>query len=307
MARLDNRVNVVYNMKEQIHGKGKDMILLSCIVLLAAASAVGVTIAACLGGLWCIPLFLSCFAGGFVAYILLYLLVLLLVSLVFKRLTPKEKAHPILNLLITQTLRALCFLGRVKIRCEGKELLPKDGRFLFVSNHRSMFDPIITLVSLRESPMVFISKPENMKLPLVGGFIHYAGFLAIDRNNPRNAIRTVNTAAQRLADCPGLTAVGVYPEGTRNRAGQEPLLPFHDGVLMIAQKAKTPIVVASTVGTENITHNFPFRRTNVQLRILTVIPAEEVTETRVHPLSERVRDILLDALTAENKSFNRDV
>ena len=50
-----------------------------------------------------------------------------------------------------------------------------------------------------------------------------------------------------------VVSVGVYPEGTRNRDGS--LLPFHDGVFIIARKADVPIVVATIDGTEKIPYN----------------------------------------------------
>ena len=60
---------------------------------------------------------------------------------------------------------------------------------------------------------------------------------------------------------------------------------------LIAQKARAPLVVASIRGTETIGRNFPWRHTDVYLRICEVIPAEELKGFTA-AVSERVRAIL---------------
>ncbi len=71
-------------------------------------------------------------------------------------------------------------------------------------------------------------------------------FLPIDRENPRKAIPTINRAAKLLKEQE--VSVGIYPEGTRGKDCR--LLPFHNGVFKIAQKAEAPIAVLSITGTE---------------------------------------------------------
>ena len=83
-----------------------------------------------------------------------------------------------------------------------------------------------------------------MKIPAVGQFLHKAGFMGIDRENDRAALRTILAAAEYIKQ--DIASVGAYPEGTRNRG--EGLLPFRDGVFKIAQKAHAPIVVAAIKG-----------------------------------------------------------
>ena len=85
-------------------------------------------------------------------------------------------------------------------------------------------------------------------------------------------------------------SVGVYPEGTRSRTGE--LLPFHSGVLKIAQQAHVPVVVAAIQGVEGISRNFPLRRTNVRLDILETLPADYVAHCRSAALGNEIRDTL---------------
>ena len=162
-----------------------------------------------------LPMFLGLFAAFFLAVIFLYVLGLLIVSFFLRSEKPVEKDYPVVRFFLVETLRALCTVSRVKVRLEGAEKLP-EGRFLFVSNHRSLYDGIVAIVAFRKIPMAFIAKPGIMRAPLIGNFARYCGFMPIDREDARSAIRTVNAAADLMKR--DLCSVGIYPEGTRNRA-----------------------------------------------------------------------------------------
>jgi len=177
---------------------------------------------------------------------------------------------------------------RVKVRVNGTEKLPKAQKLLFVGNHRSNFDPIITWYSLRDWKIAYISKASNFKIPIFGRIIRRCCFMVIDRENPRKAIGTINSAGELLKS--GEVSIGVYPEGTRSKTGE--LLPFHNGVLRIAQKANASIAVVILKGTEKIYKNYPFHRTYVEMTIAEVIPSEQVSSTRSAELGDKVRNII---------------
>ena len=227
--------------------------------------------------------------GGFVGWLFLYILGLFIFSLLVDKKKPRTKDHPFARFLIAETLRLVCQLARAKITVEGLEKMP-EGRFLLVSNHRSMFDPLVALVAFKKYPLAFVTKPENLKIPLVGGIMRYCCFLPINRENPRDAIRAINSAAGLIRN--DTLSMGIYPEGTRNK-GESPLLPFHGGVLMIAQKAGgVPIVAVTVENTEKVAKNFPFRRTDIRLKVCTVIPAQEVLASRTDDLSAKLYEAM---------------
>ena len=183
-------------------------------------------------------------------------------------------------LLHTATTAALKLLG-VRIHVSGMEKVPQNTRFLLVSNHRSNFDPIVTWHVLRKYDLAFVSKPENFKIPMFGRIIRKCCFLPIDRVDSRNAIVTINKAADLIkADT---VSMGIYPEGTRSR--EENMLPFHNGVFKIAKKADVPVVVITVTGTDNI-HKRLFRGTDVRLNVVDVIPAKKVAVMKTAELGE---------------------
>ena len=109
-------------------------------------------------------------------------------------------------------------------------------------------------------------------------------FLPIDRENARNALTTINAAANLIRA--HVCSFAIYPEGTRSKSGE--LLPWHAGSLKIAQKANVPIVVGTVEGTERIARNVPWRRSHVYVRIREVIPAETVKATTTNALTEDI-------------------
>ncbi len=230
--------------------------------------------------------------AGFIGWLFLYILSLFIFSLFIDKEKNHTKDRPFVRFLMAETVRLVCQLARVKIVTEGLEKMP-EGRFLLISNHRSMFDPLVSLVAFKRYPLAFVTKPENLRLPLVGGIIRYCCFLPIDRSNPRGAIRAINAAAELIKT--DTISVGIYPEGTRNK-GDDVLLPFHGGVLMIAQKAAVPVVAVTVENAEKVPKNFPWRRTVIKLTVCDVVPAEEVTTSRTDDLSKKLYDVMEDQL-----------
>ena len=178
-------------------------------------------------------------------------------------------------------------LIRIHIRVTGKDMLPK-GRFLLVCNHRSKFDPILSWHIFAKENLSFISKPENFKVPIYGRLIHRCCFLPIDRENPRNAIKTVKQAVRLIDE--DIASVAVYPEGTRNYG--EELLPFHNAMFKIAQKANVPVVVMTVKGTYEIQKNFPLHKSAVDMDVLGVISVETVKALKTNELGDMVAEMM---------------
>ena len=232
---------------------------------------------------------------------LLYILFLAVCALLVD--TKKEYEHdsPFYRRLLYGATACCIRLLHIHIHVDGMEKLPKDGRFLLVCNHRSNFDPILTWQVMKERNLAFVSKAENFEIPIFGRLIRRCCFMPIDRSDPGKALSTIKTATEILQK--GDMAVGVYPEGTRNRQGG--LLPFHTGVFRIAQKAHAPIVVMAIHGTENIYRNVLRRRSDVYIDAVDVIPADEVKAMKKNEISDRVRLVL--EKDEKGKNYGKEV
>lgn len=236
-----------------------------------------------LAALYLILLFLA----GFLAAFLIFYFVQLIISLFLDGGKSADKPRPYCVWAMVQTAELICFFCRLRIHVTGEELLPSDTRYLFVSNHRSNLDPIIVMNRLQAQHIAFVSKPSNMKIPIVGSFVRQCCFLPIDRENARNAVATINAAADYLKK--GTVSVGIYPEGTRSKS--ENMLPFHAGSFKIAQKAGAPVVVAAVRGTEKAHSGFP-RMTDVYIEIIGVIDADEAGNTKTVDMAVKVEKMI---------------
>ena len=180
------------------------------------------------------------------------------------------------------------------VKFEGEEKIPK-GRFVLIQNHLAMFDPIATIAYLGKYEIGFITKPENFRLPIINKFMHRICCIAIDRENARNAVKSINAAAENVKN--DICSMAIYPEGTRARDGK--MLPFHSGSFKIATKSGAPLVI-TTVDNTNLVHkNAPFRRTKVTLRICEVISAEEVSSSTTAELSKKAYRTMLESLGSD--------
>ena len=260
--------------------------------LLAAAAGIGAFLAGLL--LWQAALV---FVGAFLGLNLLYAVFWVCVAQTVDDTKPIEKQRPIYRFGCANIAGWLCQWFGVRIHLRGTELLPETDRFLLVCNHRSGFDPIVTEYALRRWNIAFITKPSNLKIPLIAKLAYGAGFLPIDRENDREALKTILRAAGYLKQ--GLFSVCVYPEGTRSRTGE--LLPFHAGSFKIAQKANVPVAVAAIRGSEKVVSHFLRRPKDIYLDILEVIPAEQVKAMGTQELAAHSRNLIESALSREAK------
>ncbi len=239
--------------------------------------------------LWAVPLM---FVGFCVAWFLLYVLLLVAVSLCTDTKKEYDSRSKFYRTQIIIIVGIILSFYRVKVKVEGAELIPADSRWLLVSNHRSMFDPIATIWALRKHDLSFVAKPSIFKIPVVNEFLTRDFFLSVDRENNREALKTILKCADFIKR--DITSMAIYPEGTRSKDGN--MLPFRSGAFKIAQRAKVPVVVSTIEDTDIVTKRFPRRSTIVTLTIHTVFDAETVAALSTNELSDKAHEIMLSHL-----------
>ena len=236
--------------------------------------------------LWLLPIGL----GAYVALNALFFLGLWFSTIFLPKKDPIDKPrnfYGIIQFVCDWAMTAL----RVKINFKGMEKFP-DEPFVLVSNHISNFDPVVVLAKVKGRKIAFISKPSNFKIPVAGPYTHNAGFLAIDRQNAIKAMRTIKRAAELIVS--EQMIMGIYPEGTRSKTGE--LLEFKEGAFLLAKRAKAPVVVITTKGTNQIAKRMILKATKVDLEVIEVIDKETVQDMKLSDLSARVRESIANAL-----------
>lgn len=198
-----------------------------------------------------------------------------------------EKDNAFLRILSYHTMDCILEFFRFRVKGDGLEKIPEEP-CVIVCNHLSRFDPMVTFVLMKGRRLGFISKKENMRIPIAGPIIQKIGFLPLDRENPLRAMRTIHQGAKMVSE-KGFT-MGIYPEGTRSLNGE--LLEFKTGAFVMAKKAKCPMVIAKIEGTNGYHGRFPFRRTTTVFSVLEILSADAVKEKKAEDLSDYAKKII---------------
>jgi 1-acyl-sn-glycerol-3-phosphate acyltransferase len=135
----------------------------------------------------------------------------------------------------------------------------------YVSNHQGQFDPIL-LMAVLERPMTFISKVENLKLPVIGRWGKLIGFITFKREEFDANVTMLRQSVRTLKEG---RSVLIFPEGTRSKSNA--LLEFKPGALLPAYLAKVPIVPVTQIHTHELDK---FRRHKNMLRVIVGRPID---------------------------------
>ena len=243
--------------------------------------------------LWLMPVL---FLGFYLLLLLIAVLILWAFSAVVDMEKPQEEDSKLYRRVMYLYIEALIPLVGLKIETAGLENTPKEGRFLLVCNHQNESDPGILLHYFKKSQLAFISKRENKTMIVVGPFMHKILCQLVNRENDREALKTILKCIQLIKE--DKVSVGVFPEG--GILVKDKLSHFRSGVLKIAQKTGVPIVVCTLKGTSDLFHNMKrLKRTHVRLHLVDVIPAEEVKSANTVELGDKIYRMMLDDLGEE--------
>lgn len=129
-----------------------------------------------------------------------------------------------------------------KVIAIGEENIPKDSAVLYVGNHRSYFDIVLTYVRVPR-PTGYVSKKEMLRWPLLNIWMKNLHCLFLDRKNIKEGLKTILAGVEKVKS--GIS-ICIFPEGTRNRV-PDTFLPFHEGSFKIAEKGNVPIIPMTIV------------------------------------------------------------
>lgn len=268
--------------------------LLPVITLLSAIIAVLFFVFNAVNQLYWIPVV---FAASFVALFLCFLTFLFICTRFINTKQKCVKHSPFYRSCANIIMDFVEQWLRIKLHVSGMEILPSE-KFLLVGNHRGAMDPLLTMNLLREYNMGFVAKKIFFKIPIISRLMHKCFCLSLDRGNSRKDLKTIKEAIELIKS--QTASIGIYPEGTRNPTNE--LLPFMHGAFKIAKKAECPVVVAVIRNPEMIMKNAPLRKTDVYLDFIGVLDKDFVNENTTVQISEKVRDMINEALLERKKN-----
>ena len=174
--------------------------------------------------------------SSFVILFLIFSIPLLIVEWIIGKFNMDLKNRTSLAI-VNWAFRGCLRLAGVTVTVLGEENVPLDRSVLYVANHRSYFDILLTYVRVPR-PTGYVAKKEMLKAPLLSNWMKNLHCLFLDRDNLKEGLKTILTGVEEVKS--GIS-VCIFPEGTRNK-DEETFLPFHAGSFKIAEKAGCPIV-----------------------------------------------------------------
>ena len=167
----------------------------------------------------------------------------------------------------------------------NKEYIPKEGSIVIAGNHKHLFDQCLTIIATKR-PIHYMAKKEYFDNKKVAWFFKGTGCISVDRKNKDPKAKE---AALDVLNDGG--AIGIFPEGTRNRT-EALLLPFKFGAVSLALKTDSYIVPFA------ITGDYKFRSKNLKI---TYGKPFKITDMTIEEANDKLYKIVEKLLKQNSK------
>ena len=246
-----------------------------------------------LNWLWLLP---CGFVGSFLGLAVLVFLLLWFLCAIVDLNKPQEKDSPFYRWMVGLVTRAAMPILRMRVHTQGLEKTPKSGRFLLVCNHLNDLDPVVLMEYFKDKQLAFISKRENSTMFLVGKLMHKLQCQLVNRENDREALKTILNCIQLIKE--DKASVAVFPEGYTSR--DHKFHTFRHGVFKIAQKTKVPVVICTVTNTHKVFGNIKkLKPTDIELHLVAVMQPEEYEGMTAVEMGERIHAMMAADLGPE--------
>lgn len=188
--------------------------------------------------------------------------------------------------------KVILWVCGARVKVNGQENVDRDEPRIYLSNHQSYFD-IFVLLAYLPANFKFILKQELMRIPLLGFAMKGARYIAIDREDPRKAVKSMNEAAMKIKEGSSML---IFPEGTRSEDGK--LQPFKTGGFRLALKAGCDVVPVTIKNSRNIVpkKSLKINKGNIDMNIGTPISVKDYTKRDMDKLMDQVREAILNQM-----------
>ncbi|MBZ9688731.1 1-acyl-sn-glycerol-3-phosphate acyltransferase [Clostridium estertheticum] len=134
---------------------------------------------------------------------------------------------------------------KTSVKVSGTENIPVEN-CVFIANHQAIFDGFALLAYI-DKPFGFVAKKEIKKIPLVSSWLKSIGSIYINRQSPRESIKTIQEGVEKINQ--GYSML-IFPEGTRSLKSK--MNSFKKGSMKLATKSRACIVPITIDGSYNV-------------------------------------------------------
>ncbi|NLK28090.1 MAG: 1-acyl-sn-glycerol-3-phosphate acyltransferase [Clostridiales bacterium] len=194
--------------------------------------------------------------------------------------------------IVVAAFRIILFLSGVKITAIGIENVPKDEAVLYIANHRSYFDVLVSYVTV-PTLTGFMAKKEIKKVPFLRTWMGFLQCLFLDRDDVRQGMKVILKAIEQVKEG---YSVFISPEGTRNQ-GKE-MLPFKAGSFKVAEKTGCAIIPVSISNTDEIFENHQpwIRKAHVVIEYGKPVYPKDLDRDQLRSINTHIQEIIRKTL-----------
>ncbi len=189
--------------------------------------------------------------------------------------------------------RIILWVGGVRGEVIGKKNIVPNNSYIFMCNHQSFVDIFVLLANI-PTDFKFIMKKELMSIPILGPCMRRAGYMEIERDDPRESIKQLSKAIEKIKK--GISVL-IFPEGTRSPDGK--LLPFKKGGFYIAVRSGCDVVPLYIQGTHPLgpKGSWTMKKGKYKLIIGEPVSVKDYGKKDAEKLMKRIRDIMIGMST----------
>lgn len=120
------------------------------------------------------------------------------------------------------------------VRVEGRENIP-EGACVLMGNHKAWIDPFCVAMCARDREIRFMGKKELWGNKVFAWIAKQVRGIPVDRGNADMASIRMSMTVLKAGH-----TLGIFPEGTRSKAGH--MLPLQGGAALLALRSKCDVV-----------------------------------------------------------------
>lgn len=174
-------------------------------------------------------------------------------------------------------------------RIIGADKIPADGSIVIAGNHKHVYDQCLTIMATKRV-IHYMAKKEYFDGKLAPLF-KFVGCIPVDRSR-----RDFSSAMSAMKVLKKDGAIGIFPEGTRNKTDAF-LLRFKSGAVAMAKKSDAYIVPFGLTG------DYKFRSKNLTVRYGEPFKVGDMTNEEANEkLYREVERLMLENLDEEKEN-----
>ncbi len=242
------------------------------------------------------------FVALFVVLFLVFSIPLLVIEFFIGKINMDVKSRSSLAI-VNWAFRCVLFLAGTSVTVIGEENVPKDEAVLYIGNHRSYFDIVMTYIRVPRLTG-YIAKSEMLRIPLLSNWMKNLHCLFLDRQDIKKGMKTILEAIEKVKS--GIS-ICIFPEGTRNKT-VDTFMEFHEGSFKVAEKTGCPIVpmAINNAGAIFEDHIPKIKKTHVVIEYCKPIYVKDLDKEERRHIGATVQNIIKETYFKNKETYFQD-